>query len=629
MEDCLTRPGAPREQFRSALRELFQIADDQLLNEFGNDLALVQLQPGDPLVIQGAPSDHLLLVLSGRLRAVRRHGEQVEVLGEIVRGETVGEVGMITGASRSATVVAVRDSLVAQIPRARFEQILSRHPEIAMALMRTVVHRARNAEKPPNGRSECVTLCLVPVTDGLDLEPLARRLVAAIEELGSDVQLLTGREFSEFPCRDREDRNPDGAVAHWLDKAEADTTVLVLLTDPRPTAWTTICVQRADEILLVADASAPAQICATEARFFKKEQSLIRPKQTLVLLHDPEKRAPTGTAAWLDRRPVERHLHIRPALAQDVRRLARLVTGRGVGIVLSGGGARGFAHVGVLNALAEARIEIDVIGGTSIGAAIGGLRAMDLTGEALTRAARRIFVESGNPTSDYNLLPLVSLIKGHRTRRITEQAILDVAGRDIGLEDSWTTYFCVAGNYSTATEAVLTRGSFSKALLASFAIPGALPPVIIDGHLFVDGGTVNNMPLDVLEGYGVSKRLAVDLLSDQVRKVEMDWVPGTWALLLDRLRPRAKRRYDLPALPELLLKASVLQSVRRQREMRARADICFRPRLRLVGLLDWHRFDEVVQDGYESASKDLAIMGPSLSESWSAPLQPDRPTAND
>jgi NTE family protein len=621
MQDDLNQLGAPRDQLRSALRELFQIVDDQLLQEVGDALTLVQLQPGDLLVTQGEQSDHLFLVLSGRLRAVRRHGDRVEVIGEIVRGESVGEIGLITGASRSATVVAVRDSLVAKISRARFEQILSRNPELAMALMRTVVHRSQSAEKPPHVRSERVTLCLIAVTSGLDLEAVARPLMAAIKELGSHVQLLTGREFGEFPFRDREDRNPDGAVAHWLDRAEADTKALILLADPGPTSWTATCIQRSDEILLVADANTTPQVCATEACFLGKGQSLIRPKQTLVLLHDREKRAPTGTAAWLDRRPVDRHLHIRPARAQDVRRLARLVTGRGVGIALSGGGARGFAHIGVLNALADVGIELDVIGGTSIGAAIGGLRAMDLTGEALTRAARRIFVESGNPTSDYNLFPLVSLIKGRRTRRITEQAILDIAGQHIGLEDSWTTYFCVAGNYSTETEAVLRRGSFSKALLASFAIPGALPPIIIDGHLFVDGGTVNNMPVDVLEGYGLSKRLAVDLLSDGVRKVEVDWIPGTIALLLDRLRPRAKRRYNLPALPELLLNASMLQSVRRQREMRARADICFRPTLRRVGLLDWHRFDAVVQDGYKSASKDLAFIG--------APLcrPPCRPTS--
>jgi NTE family protein len=199
MQDDLNQLGAPRDQLRSALRELFQIVDDQLLQEVGDALTLVQLQPGDLLVTQGEQSDHLFLVLSGRLRAVRRHGDRVEVIGEIVRGESVGEIGLITGASRSATVVAVRDSLVAKISRARFEQILSRNPELAMALMRTVVHRSQSAEKPPHVRSERVTLCLIAVTSGLDLEAVARPLMAAIKELGSHVQLLTGRRVRRIP----------------------------------------------------------------------------------------------------------------------------------------------------------------------------------------------------------------------------------------------------------------------------------------------------------------------------------------------------------------------------------------------------------------------------------------------
>jgi NTE family protein len=252
---------------------------------------------------------------------------------------------------------------------------------------------------------------------------------------------------------------------------------------------------------------------------------------------------------------------------------------------------------------------VDVVGGASIGSAIGGLRAMDLVGDDLVRAARRVFVENGTPTGDYHLFPLISLAKGKRNRRIIEATVAEIAGRDIGVEDTWITYFCVAANYSTASEAVLTRGSLSRSLLASFAIPGALPPVVIDGHLYVDGSTVNNLPVDVMQRYNVSKIIAVDLQTDRVRKVEFDGIPSTFSLLFDRLRG-AKRHYDLPSLPEMLLNASALQSTGRQREMRARADICVRPRLNGVGLLDWHRFDEAVKGGYETAREDIALLDP-------------------
>jgi NTE family protein len=611
MQDTHQGPRENQDQLRANFREFFQVADDRLFDAIKHDLTFVSLQSGDVLVREGDRSDHLFFVVSGRLRALRRHGsDRAQVLGEIVRGETVGELALITGERRSATVVAVRDTLVARLSRATFESVLAGRPEVALAVMRTVINRFRRAEKTRRAPGARVTLCLLPVTGGLDIRPTADGLMRTIASFGGNVRLLTRREFEEFPRRVQDDPDPDGEVARWLDSAEAGTAALLLLADSGPTTWTAACIRRADEILLFADADMPPQVSTAETRYLEDDEVVVRPMQTLVLLHGTDKRSPSGTAAWLDRRTVARHLHIRPTREQDMRRLARIVTGRGIGIVLSGGGARGFAHVGVLNALAEAGVEIDVVGGTSIGSAIGGLRAMDLTGEALTNAARRIFVEHGNPTSDYNIFPLVSLVKGAKTRRITETAVQEVAGRDIGVEDSWTTYFCVAGNYSTATEAVLTRGSLSKALLASFAIPGALPPIIIEGHFFVDGGTVNNLPVDVMERYGLGRIIAVDLLTDRVRKVDLDWIPGTFALLADRLRPRAKRRYDLPSLPEMLLNASVLQSTGRQRDMRARADLCFRPRLNRVRLLDWHKFDSVVRDGYESAMQDLALVDP-------------------
>ena len=294
---------------------------------------------------------------------------------------------------------------------------------------------------------------------------------------------------------------------------------------------------------------------------------------------------------WLDQRDVARHFHIRLGHARDIDRLARMLAGRGVGLVLSGGGARGFAHIGVINALAEVGIEPDVVGGTSIGSVMGAWRAMDVRGDRLTRTGRRNFVDGGSPTSDFNLLPFISLIKGYKTRCLTEASVRDITGADIDIEDTWITFFCVSANYTTATEAVLARGPLAKSVLASYAIPGALPPIPIGGHLHVDGGTVNNLPVDVMGTFGVGTIIAVDLLSDTIRGFDLDWIPRTRDLLIDRLRPRSRRRYRLPSLGEILLNASVLHSVGRQCTMRDRADLCIRPALARVGLLEWKKFD--------------------------------------
>ncbi|NNM71763.1 patatin-like phospholipase family protein [Enterovirga aerilata] len=609
MADDLAGPRQHREELRAAFREFFKTPDDSLFEQVEKDLTVLALRAGETLVREDERSEELFFVVSGRLRATRRLGQLKQLLGEIVRGETVGELALITGEPRSATVVAVRDSLVARMRRPTFERILAGGPAISMSVMRTIIERFRREEtrRRASGR---VTICILPVTAVKDLRGFANALTDAVGSFGGSVRLLTAEDYEALPAADRaEQGNPHGSLARWFDAAEVTSAALLMLADRDATDWTRACLRRADEILLLADAEASVEVSEVESRLLDDGSSAVRPVQSLVLLHDAVKRSPLGTRAWLDRRAVARHIHIRPALDRDLKRLARLVTGRAVGLVLSGGGARGFAHVGVMNALSDAGLVVDVVGGASIGSVMGGLRAMDLVGEDLVRAARRIFVEHGTPTGDYNLFPLISLAKGKRTRRIIEAAVAEIAGRDIGVEDTWITYFCVAANYSTASEAVLTHGSLSRSLLASFAIPGALPPVVIDGHLYVDGSTVNNLPVDVMQRYGVSKVVAVDLQTDRIRKVDFDRMPNTLSLLLDKLRgPR--RHYDLPTLPEMLLNASALQSTGRQREMRAKADLCVRPRLNGVGLLDWNRFDEAVRGGYETAREDVALLDP-------------------
>ena len=396
------------------------------------------------------------------------------------------------------------------------------------------------------------------------------------------------------------------ATSKLITAAEARSQALVLVADAAVTPWTRACIAGADEILLVARGDAAPDLSPIEKLVYNDERAEPLARRTLVLLHAESVRSPVGTAAWLRNRDVARHFHIRTGLARDLDRLARMLSGRGIGLVLSGGGARGFAHIGVINALAEAGIEPDVVGGTSIGSVMGAWRAMDMRGDALTSVGRRNFVEGGSPTSDFNLLPFVSLIKGHRARSLTEASVREITGADIEIEDTWVTFFCISANYTTSTEAVLTRGPLAKSILASYAIPGALPPIPIDGHLHVDGGTVNNLPVDVMGDFGVGTIIAVDLLSDTIRTLDLDWIPRTRDLLLDRLRPRSKRRYRLPSLGEILLNASVLHSVGRQRTMRERADLCIRPILARVGLLEWKKFDLVVRCGYDSATAALA-----------------------
>ena len=153
---------------------------------------------------------------------------------------------------------------------------------------------------------------------------------------------------------------------------------------------------------------------------------------------------------------------------------------------------------------------------------------------------------------------------------------------------------------------MLLRGDLARNVSASYAIPGALPPIFIGGHMMYDGGTFNNFPVDVMAQLGAGRIIGVDLSIDREQRFDLDRVPGTLALLRDRLRPRAKRRYRLPSVPETLLRSSFITSIAKQKAMGRFTDLLFQPRVAEGRLLDWSRFETVVAAGYSHAKEVLA-----------------------
>jgi NTE family protein len=238
--------------------------------------------------------------------------------------------------------------------------------------------------------------------------------------------------------------------------------------------------------------------------------------------------------------------------------------------------------------------------------------ALDLRGLQMRQAVHEAFLRypKGSITGDYNLFPLLSLIKGERSRDALVKSVRRYAGAEIDMEDSWKTFFVMASDFSAGSEQVLDQGALVRNVSASFAIPGALPPVLVDGHLLFDGGTFNNFPVDVMAEMGVGKIIGVDLSGDFGKGLDIETLPATLEMLRDKLRPRAKQRYRrLPTMPETMMMSSFITSLSRQREQRRQADLLFRPRLPRMGLLDWHRFEEVVEAGRRHAVTLLAGMG--------------------
>jgi len=611
------------------LRAFLGPVDEAALHSLREQLEWVEVAAGQTLMAQGEPGDAMYLSISGRLRAYVRDDDGVEhMVREMARGQIIGEMSLYTDEPRSATVVAIRDSVLVRLGKPQFHQLLQSSVQASIALTRQLIRRLQAVQT----RSELarpVTIGLLPVTTGVDLPGFASQLAAQLQRLvpAGGVCLVDAARVDRdlgLPGIARSE-SADAAqaadtnrrIALYLDQIEATHEYVLLLADDEPTPWTRRCSRRSDEMLLLADATQPAALHATETQFLMPRTGRTEAAEILVLLHPTDLRCPQGTRHWLARRPVSDHIHIRPALARDMARLARIQSRNAVGLVLAGGGARGLAHLGILQALEQQGVEVDFVGGTSIGAVMAALVASDRPVREVLDVARRAF--STNPTGDFNLLPLMSLIAGKRLRRIIAAAAQELFGCLPDVEDLWKNYYCVASNYSQATEHVLRRGPLLQGVLASIAIPGALPPVLVDGDLLCDGGTFNNFPVDVMrEARGVGRVMGVDLSFRKARRIDLQEVPGTLALLRDRLRPRKQRRYKLPSLVAYLMNVTVLYSTSRQRQAQKLTDLYFKPPLDRVGMLQWKRFDHIVEQGRLHGVQVLVALPP-------AALQPYRP----
>jgi NTE family protein len=300
---------------------------------------------------------------------------------------------------------------------------------------------------------------------------------------------------------------------------------------------------------------------------------------------------------WLSLHQVRRHHHVRNA--DDLARVVRLLTGRALALVLSGGGARGFAHIGVLRALQAAKLPVDAIGATSIGAIIGAGWAAGWSYAELLERMRRSFV-TRNPIGDYTL-PLVSLASGGRVVRL-----LRAEFGDLHIEDLPLPFFCVSANLTNGQAAVHRRGMLWLWLRAAVSIPGVLPPVFTEKQVHVDGATINNLPVDFMRESMEGAIVAVDVAADRMfeTSAEMSEVPPAWRLWswLRRDRPRVN-------IVQVLLRCGMINSAAATIAQRALADLVVKPPLERIDLLDWKAFDRVVELGYRHASEVLAHGG--------------------
>ena len=499
--------------------------------------SLRQVAGGETLVRQGTPAESLFFVMSGRF-AVKVDAHQ-HALTEIGPGEPIGEVSFFTEGVRTANVIALRDSVVLALDRAAFEMALQCIPVLQKRTFAALARRLADMTARALSGAGIAPARTIAVLQGGAAPPpplFFERMRSAFARMSRCLFLASSDVEARFPGALAE-----GALAERLNALEHQFDLVVYLADVELSPWTRTAIRQADQILVVGHGEASA-LNPVETLAFAAHPPA---RRRLILVHDRRRSFVSGTDRWLKARDVALHHHVALEDETDFRSLYRFLLAKAVGFVAGGGGGFGPAHVGIYKAFQERGVVFDMLGGTSVGAAMMGGFAILLSPEEVDAATKDIFITSR--AFQRRTFPRYSFL---------DHTVFDVALRrqyhDAAIEDAWRPYYAVAADVDRPGHGpyVIRRGPLWKAVRASASLPAILPPVLTeDGRLLVDGGVVDNVPLQTMRELKQGPNLIVKFVDDERRayQYEYDTLPGRAALLRAMVTPFGMRK--LPAAP--------------------------------------------------------------------------------
>jgi NTE family protein len=542
---------------------------------FAAEAAGLSLPGGKPLVLAGETAAGLYRLTAGRLAETE---PSTEGRGRLVTvhtpGALIGGAQLLGDRRFSTTITALRDSELQLIPADRAAALMRERPDLLAEVARAALARLR--PPAPAERRKSAILGLMAVGEGVAVRDLAERLAVAMRALGAEVAVLGAEADDSSPAQ--------------LHALEVEYDVVLMAAEAREVDFAEYCGRQIDRLLLLAAADTRPALGAAGPGPLPFVSAAIREQRLVdvILVHPPGGRRARGSERWLDATPSARLFHVHPDQPADIERLARVYTGNSVGLALSGGGARAYAHVGVARALAELGVPVDFLAGTSMGAVIAAGLAMGWDDAEMDRRIREAFVDS-SPLSDI-AFPLLAMTRGRMVDRRLRTHFDDVQIADLKLP-----FVCVSSDLTAGGMHVHRRGSLRRALRASLSLPGILPPVVERGHVLVDGALVRNLPTDLVREQHEGVNIGVDVaVAEGLHPGDLRLKPAGWRWLTSGAWLRG------PPIVSVLIRSATVSSL--AAETPAGDDLIrIDPRMEGVGLQDWKDYDMAVAAGYRAA----------------------------
>lgn len=594
-------PESERNAHQLARLELLSALSPDALEALATEVEWLRVHAGEVVFNEGEAADSACFVLRGRLRASTESDGSQRVIGEIASGQPVGELGLLAGVSRTATVRAVRDTDLIRLPRATLDTLLQSAPEVITSLVRVIATRAALSGRSVGDtvKTAATTVALVATEDGVDMRAVSDRLVRTLERHGAVL-------------RWRSDGNPSQAaeaLKETLDAHDRTASIAVLEVHAPASDAAVAALRQADRILVLADADRAPGLGEVGPLLSTVSDYGCDPRVELVLLHPASRALPSNTRRRLAVWPFAAHHHVRKESADDFDRLGRAVREEEIGLVLGGGGGRGMAHIGVWRAITEASLPIDRIAGASVGAVIGAQIAAGWSSERMHTANRAEW--SANRVVKRPAFPLYSLLSPSAGERMVERFF-----GHADLEDLWLPCQVATVDLTRCCLSIRDTGPVARWTLASATPPGIWPPVVDeDGALFVDGAVIDNLPVVPMKETGARHVIAVNVS----RQSTFSAPPGTTdaprlgAVL--RQIPHALRLPNFPSVLQTLNRTALVTGLAGHARARELCDLFLTPPVEHISLNDYGAIDDAVRLGYESARDAFAERADALA-SW-------------
>jgi NTE family protein len=530
------------------------------------------LPGGASLYEAGEEADRFFFLRAGRLGAFRNQdGHETQFLGIIRPGEPAGEMALIAGAPHSAKVVALRDSEVLALGRDDFFDAVATDPTVMTELARLMILRNRQSTSGAV-LGEPSVFGFIGLSPAVRVRALVAGLAARIGKLGYRVTIVGGEALR--------------APTEWFSNVERDHDFVLYVAEADELGWKGLVGRQGDRLFRIAQAAEPPPPPLLESAAAEPLQ--VQQLTDLILLHPSGQGAPRGSEGWIDALRPARLFHLRDGSEGDADRLARVLTGQSVGLVLSGGGARAYAHVGAVRALHERGVPIDFVGGVSMGAIVGAGLAMGWDDQEMEMRIRRAFVDS-SPLDDI-AFPMIALTHGDKVReRLTEH----FGDRLIG--DLWLPFFCLSANLTTGAYQLHRTGLVREALRASISLPGVLPPVTIDKNVLVDGAVLKNFPADLMRAIQLGPIVGIDVGRGRSIEAEDVQPPASlWRWIISGDWRRG------PPIVSVLIRSATVRAGAEMVLAHQATDVLVQPDVDAIEIRYWKAFDPAVEIGYRA-----------------------------